>query len=53
VENVTVHLVGDYKHATLLAPDSAERPLEVYAADEGSGVDIDKVAVCAAVKLEF
>jgi len=27
--------------------------LEVYAADEGSGVDIDKVAVCATLRLEL
>jgi hypothetical protein len=53
VENVTVHFVGGYKHATLLTPEGAERALEVYAVEEGSGVDIDKVAVCATLRLEL
>jgi hypothetical protein len=37
----------------LLTPDGTEKTLEVYAADEGSGVDIDKVAVCATLRLEL
>jgi len=53
VENVTVQFLGSYRHATLLTPDGAEKTLEVYAAEEGSGVDIDKVAVCATLKLEL
>ena len=53
VENVTVQFLGGYRRATLLTPDGAERALEVYATEEGSGVDIDKVAVCATLKLEL
>jgi hypothetical protein len=53
VENVTVHFLGDFRRATLLTPDGAEKKLDIYAADEAHGVDIDKVAVCATIKLEL
>ena len=52
VENVTLHYLGDYKHATLLTPDGVEKPLEIFQAEEGWGVDIDKVQVCATIRLE-
>lgn len=52
VENVSVHFLGDYKHATLLTPDGVEKPLELYQTDDGWGADIDKVTVCASVRLE-
>jgi hypothetical protein len=53
VENVTLHYLGDYKHATLIAPGGVEKTLEVYKADDGWGVDIDKVSVCATIRLEL
>jgi len=53
VENVTVQFLGAYRHATLLTPDGVEKTLQIYAADEGSGVDIDKVGVCATLRLEL
>lgn len=53
VENVTLHYLGDYKHATLLTPEGVEKKLEVYQAEEGWGVDIDKVSVCATIRLEL
>jgi hypothetical protein len=53
VENITVQFLGGYRRATLLTPDGAQKTLEVYATEEGSGVDIDKVAVCATLKLEL
>ena len=52
VENVTVHFLGNYKRATLLTPEGVEKKLEIYQAEEGSGVDIDKVGVCATIRLE-
>jgi hypothetical protein len=52
VENVALQFLGEYRRATLLTPDGAEKPLEIYPADEGRGVDIPKVAVCATVRLE-
>jgi len=52
VENVAVHYLGNYRHATLVAPEGADKKLEVYETDEGLGVDLDKVGVCATVRLE-
>lgn len=52
VENVAVHFLGAYRRATLVTPDGAEKSLEIYPAEEGSGVDIDKVDVCATIRLE-
>jgi hypothetical protein len=52
VEDVTVHFLGDYRHATLLAPDGAPKPLEIYQTEDGSGVDLPKVAICATIRLE-
>jgi len=53
VENVTIHFAGGYKRATFLAPEAAPRALEVYPVEENAGVDIDRVAVCATIKLEL
>ena len=52
VDSVTVHLLGDWKHARLYTPDGKERELEVYKNDEGTGVDIDLVSVCATLRLD-
>ena len=52
VENVTAHFLGGFNRATLLAPDGTEKKLELYAADEAQGVDIDKVTVCVTIRLE-
>jgi len=52
VENVTMHVLGDFHKATLFTPDGKTKELEVYKNDEGTGVDIDSVAVVAAVRLE-
>jgi len=53
VENITVQFLGGYRRATLLTPDGTEKALEVYSTEEASAVDIDKVAVCATLKLEL
>jgi hypothetical protein len=52
VENVTAQFLGEFRRATLLTPDGKEKKLDIYAAEEAQGVDIDKVAVCASIKLE-
>jgi len=52
VEDVTVHFLGSYKRATLLTPEGLEKNLDIYSTEEGSGVDIAKVGVCATIKLE-
>ena len=52
VENVTVHFIGKFRSATLLTPEGPEKKLEIYPTEDGGGVDLDKVAVCATVRLE-
>jgi hypothetical protein len=52
VENVAMHYLGEFKHATLITPGGADKALEVYKTEEGWGVDVDRVGVCATVKLE-
>lgn len=52
VENVTVHVLGEWHHAKLITPDGKEKELEVYKNDEGTGVDIDSIGVAATVRLE-
>ena len=52
VENVTVHFLGGFQKATLLTPEGASKPLSIYREDDAQGVDIDKVSVCATIRLE-
>src|SRR5690606_18277250 len=52
VENVTVHMLDKYKSVTLLAPGAEPRKLEIYPVEEGSGIDVDTVAVLATLVLE-
>ena len=52
VESITAHVLGTFKHAHLLAPDGTSKELPVYAVEEGTGVDIDKVDVVATVVLD-
>ena len=52
VDNVAVHYLGKYQHATLITPGSADKVLEVYKTEEGWGVDVDRVGVCATIRLE-
>jgi hypothetical protein len=52
VEDVTVHFMGKFRRAVLMTPDGVEKPLDIYPTEEGGGVDLAKVAVCATVRLE-
>ncbi len=52
VENVAVHFLGNFKRATLTTPEGAEKSLDIYQTEEGWGVDIAQVAVCATIRLE-
>ena len=52
VENVTVHLLGKYKGATLVAPGAEPRRLEVYEVEDGTGIDVDSVRVAATLLVE-
>jgi len=52
VESITVHVLGNFTRARLYTPEDGERNLEVYKNEEGTGVDIDKVSVCATLRLD-
>jgi hypothetical protein len=52
VESIAVHVLGNFKRARLYTPEEGEKTLEVYKTDEGSGVDIDKISVCATLRLD-
>jgi hypothetical protein len=52
VESVAVHLLGEYKHARLYTPEGVERDLEVYKTEDGTGIDIDSVSVCATIRVD-
>ena len=52
VENVSIHYLGNYQRATLITLEGAQERLEVYQTGEGWGVSLDKVSVCATVRLE-
>jgi hypothetical protein len=52
VENVTVHVLGKFKSARLLAPGSPPKNVEVYEVEEGTGMDIDSVNVAATLLME-
>jgi hypothetical protein len=52
VENVAVHYLGEFQRATLITPGNADKALEVYKTEEGWGVDVERVGVCATIRLE-
>src|SRR5450755_923692 len=53
IENVSVQVLGTFKHAQLMTPEGVQKDLEVYVTDEGgTGVDIDRVTACATVRLD-
>jgi hypothetical protein len=53
VENITVHLLGDYKSAKLYMPESPKPlTLELYKIDEGMGLDLDRIATVGVLVLE-
>lgn len=52
VENVTVHLLGKYKSARLIAPGTTNQKVDLYDIEEGTGVDVSAVNTVAALMLE-
>jgi hypothetical protein len=52
VENVTVHFKGKFRRAALLTPEGPEKKVEIYQTEDGGGVDLEKVAICATLRLE-
>ncbi len=52
VENVTVHLTGKFTRARAFTPEGEEKDLEVYPTEEGTGIDIPRVSICAALRVD-
>ena len=52
VADITVHVLGKFKRATLLRPDAAPQTLEAYDVEEGTGIDIASLGAFGALVLE-
>ncbi len=52
VADITVHVLGKFKHATLVRPDAAAQKLDVYDVEEGTGVDVPSLGALGALVLE-
>ncbi len=52
VQDITAHILGKFKTATLLRPGAAPQKLDVYDTPDGTGVDIPGVGALGAVVLE-
>ena len=50
--NVTVHLTGKFTRARSCSPEGAEKDLEVYPTEEGTGIDIPRVSICGALRVD-
>jgi hypothetical protein len=51
VENVTVHVLGQYKEAKLYRPDGSPLNISGYEVEDGTGYDIDRVGAAATLVL--
>jgi hypothetical protein len=51
VENVTVHVLGQYKTATLYQPAAQPVKIAGYEAEDGTGFDIDRMGPLGALEL--
>ncbi len=51
VENVTVHVLGQYKAATLFRPDGPPSTIQGYEVEDGTGFDIDQIGALGALVL--
>jgi hypothetical protein len=52
LENIAAHVLGKFRSATLYRPDAPPKKLELYEAEEGTGVDIPLVSALATVVLD-
>lgn len=52
VADITVHVLGKFRRATLLRPDAEPKTLEVYDVDEGTGIDVPALGAFGALVLE-
>lgn len=51
VENVTVHVLGQYKTAQLYRPDGPPSTIQGYEVEDGTGFDIDQIGPLGALVL--
>jgi hypothetical protein len=51
-ETVAVQVLGEWKHARLYRPGAAPEELAVYPIKDGTGVDIDRIAVVGTLRLD-
>jgi hypothetical protein len=52
VQDITVHVLGKFKRATLLRPEAPAQKLEVYDVDEGTGIDVPALGAFGTLLLE-
>jgi hypothetical protein len=52
VADITVHVLGKFKRATLMRPGAAAQKLETYDVDEGTGIDVPALGALGALVLE-
>jgi hypothetical protein len=52
VQDITVHVLGKFKRATLMRPDAAPQKLDVYDVDEGTGIDVPVLGALGTLLLE-
>lgn len=52
VENVTAHVTGKFTRARLFTPEGEEKDLEVYPTEEGTGIDVPRVSICAVLRID-
>ena len=51
-ETITVQALGTWKRARLYRPDGATIELSVYPANDGTGVDIERIAVAGTLRID-
>jgi hypothetical protein len=51
-EDVTVQALGPWRRARLYSPEGEIRELPVYPVADGTGIDIDRIAVVATLRLD-
>jgi hypothetical protein len=52
VADITVHVLGKFKRATLMRPEAGPQKLDVYEVDEGTGIDIPALGALGTLVLE-
>jgi hypothetical protein len=52
VADITIHVLGKFKTATLMRPEAPSQKLEVYEVEEGTGIDVPKLGALGTLVLE-